>query len=94
MPQNPIIFLETDFDTLEDAIATSQAQAAQLTQQGIPITQQVLYRATDGCRVFVINIEEPEAIEPRRDDSRRKRVKVKADTRPNQTPQRRVGHRP
>ena len=93
MPQNPIIFLETDFDTLEDAIATSQAQVAQLTQQGILFTQQVLFRATDGCRVFVINIEEPEDIQPQRGDPRRKRVKVKTDTRPSQTPKRRAEHR-
>lgn len=87
MPQNPIIFLETDFDTLEDAIATSQAQVAQLTQQGILCSQQVLYRATDGCRVFVINIEESESIDH---DPRRKRVKMKTETRTSKTPQRRA----
>jgi hypothetical protein len=72
MPPAPIVLLETDYETIEDAIAARDAQAADLTNQGIPFQQQTLYRATDGARVFLITPIEPEmeADEPRRASSK------------------------
>jgi hypothetical protein len=68
----PIVILETDYETLDDASRARDAQAAQLTQQGILFQQQTLYRATDGARVFMITPIEPEAEadEPRRASSK------------------------
>jgi len=54
MSPAPIVLLETDYETLDDAIAAKDDQAAQLTDQGIPFKQQTLYRATDGARLFLI----------------------------------------
>jgi len=65
---SPIVILETDYETLDEAIAAKDAQATDLTNQGIPFQQQTLYRATDGARVLLITPIEPEleADEPRR----------------------------
>jgi len=60
MPPAPIVLLESDYETLDDAIAAKDAQAAQLTDQGIPFKQQTLYRATDGARLFLITPIDPE----------------------------------
>jgi len=64
---SPIVILETDYETLDEAIAARDAQAADLTNRGTPFQQQTLYRATDGARVFIIAPIEPEleADEPR-----------------------------
>ena len=69
---SPIVILETDYETIDDAIAAKDAYAADLTNQGIPFQQQTLYRATDGARVFMITPIEPEAEadEPRRASSK------------------------
>jgi hypothetical protein len=69
---SPIVILETDYETLDDAVSTRDAQTADLTNQGIPFQQQTLYRATDGARVFLITPIEPEAEadEPRRASSK------------------------
>ncbi|MEM6835495.1 MAG: hypothetical protein AAF609_01450 [Cyanobacteria bacterium P01_C01_bin.120] len=58
---SPIVILEDDYETLNDAIAAKDAQTADLTNQSIPFQQQTLYRATDGARVFLITPIEPEA---------------------------------
>ncbi|MEO0375377.1 MAG: hypothetical protein AAF329_12290 [Cyanobacteria bacterium P01_A01_bin.17] len=55
-----IVILETDYETTEEAIAERNTQAAHLTQQGISFTQQTLFRATDGARVFLLSPIEPE----------------------------------
>jgi|GEM_PF-1952200 len=72
MPPAPIVLLETDYETIEDAIAARDAQATDLTNQGTPFQQQTLYRATDGARVFLITPIEPEmeAEPPRRASSK------------------------
>jgi hypothetical protein len=69
---SPIVILETDYETLNEAIAAKETQAAQLTQQGIPFQQQTLYQATDGARVFIITPIEPEleAGQPRKASSK------------------------
>lgn len=54
----PIIIIETDYETTEEAIATRNAHAAHLTQQGISFTQETLFRATDGARVFILTPED------------------------------------
>ena len=72
MPPAPIVLLETDYETLDEAIATKDAQTAELTAQGIPFQQHTLYRLTDGARVFLITPIDPEleADEPRRTSSK------------------------
>jgi hypothetical protein len=64
--------LETDYETLDDAIAVKDAQTAQLDAQGIPFQQHILYRLTDGARVFLITPFDPEleADEPSRASSK------------------------
>lgn len=54
MSPAPIVLLETDYETIDAAIAAKDEQAAQLTEQGISFKQQTLYRATDGARLFLI----------------------------------------
>lgn len=51
-------FPETDYETLEAAVAARDAQAARLQAQGIRCRRETLYRATDGRCVFVITVEE------------------------------------
>jgi len=65
---SPIVILETNYETLDDAIAIKDAQTAQLDAQGIPCKQTTLYRLTDGARVFLITPIETdlEAEQPRR----------------------------
>jgi hypothetical protein len=65
---SPIVILETNYETLDEAIAAKDAHAIDLTNQGTPFQQQTLYRATDGACVFIITTIEPEleADEPRR----------------------------
>jgi len=65
---SPIVILETDYETLDEAIAAKDAQATDLTSQGIPFQQQTLYRLIDGARVFLITPIEPEpaAKQPRK----------------------------
>ncbi|MEM1279128.1 MAG: hypothetical protein AAGG53_03690 [Cyanobacteria bacterium P01_H01_bin.152] len=65
---SPIVILEADFDTRDEAIRARDAHVAELTAQGIPFQQQTLYRATDGARIFLITPIDPEleAGEPRR----------------------------
>jgi hypothetical protein len=80
MPPDPIVLLETDYETLDEAlakplgtrIATKDAQTAELTAQGIPFQQHTLYRLTDGARVFLITPIDPEleADEPSRASSK------------------------
>lgn len=69
---SPIVILETNYETLDEAIAARDAQATDLTNQGTPFQQQTLYRATDGARVFIIAPIEPEleADEPSRGSSK------------------------
>ena len=69
---SPIVILETDYETLDEAISAKDAQTAHLTNQGIPFQQQTLYRATDGAHIFLITPIEPdlEAGEPRRTSSK------------------------
>ncbi|MDB9529635.1 hypothetical protein PN498_26830 [Oscillatoria sp. CS-180] len=65
----PIIIFETDYEMTEETlakplgtrIAVRNTRTAHLTQQGIPFSQQTLFRATDGARVFVLTSVEPEA---------------------------------
>ena len=68
LPMSPIVILETDYETLDEAISVKEDQIADLTNQGIPFQQQTLYRLTDGTRVFLITPIEPEleAEQPRR----------------------------
>jgi len=68
MPPEPIVLLESNFETLEEAIATKDAQAAELDAQGILFRQTTLYRLTDGTRVFLIT---PYDAELEADDSSR-----------------------
>jgi len=69
---SPIVILETDYETLDEAIAAKDAQTAQLDAQGIPFSQTTLYRLTDNCRVFLITPIDPEleADEPSRASSK------------------------
>jgi len=68
MPPDPIVLLETDYETLDEAIAAKDDHTAQLDAQGIPCQQHILYRLTDGARVFLITPIETdlEAEQPRR----------------------------
>ncbi|MGF1523289.1 MAG: hypothetical protein ACFBSF_13315 [Leptolyngbyaceae cyanobacterium] len=68
----PIIIIETDYETTEDAIATRNAHAAHLTQQGISFTQETLYRLTDNACVFILT---PEDIDLRFETQSQERVK-------------------
>lgn len=55
------IFLETDYETPEEARAARDAQVAQLATDGLICRCLNLYRATDGRRVFIIEVQEPES---------------------------------
>jgi len=72
MPPAPIVLLESDYETLEEAIAAKDVQTAQLDAQGIPFKQTTLYRLTDNCRVFLIPPIDPEleSDEPSRGSSK------------------------
>ena len=85
MPPAPIVLLESDYETLDDAIAAKDAQAAQLTDQGIPFKQQTLYRATDGARLFLIT-----PIELELESNESSRVSSKPRTRRTSTQKRRT----
>ena len=59
MPHKPIVLIEFDFDSLDEAlakplgtrIAAANAHTARLTAQGILFSETTLYRLTDGARV-------------------------------------------
>jgi len=72
MPPAPIVLLETDYETLDEAIAAKDAHTAELSVQGIPFQQTTLYRLTDGARVFLITPIDPEldADEPTKTSSK------------------------
>jgi len=50
MPPAPIVLLESDYETLDEAIAAKDAHIEQLDAQGIPCQQTTLYRLTDNVR--------------------------------------------
>jgi hypothetical protein len=72
MPTDPTVIIEADYESLDEAMATKDAQTAQLDAQGIPFQQTTLYRLTDNCRVFLITPIDPEleADEPSRASSK------------------------
>jgi hypothetical protein len=68
----PIVLIETDYETLDEAIAAKDDHTAQLDAQGILFRQTTLYRLTDGARVFLITPYDPdlESDEPSRGSSK------------------------
>jgi hypothetical protein len=43
MPTDPTVIIEADYESLDEAMATKDAQTAQLDAQGIPFQQTTLY---------------------------------------------------
>jgi hypothetical protein len=66
------IFLETDWDDAEQAWLACQERANQLKAEGHTCSCLTLYRATDGRRVFLVEAQHPDALEPEHKPSRRK----------------------
>jgi hypothetical protein len=66
------IFLETDWDDVEQARATRDERANQLRAEGYTCTCITLYRITDGRRVFLVEAQHPSTLEPDHKPSRRK----------------------
>ena len=54
------VFLETTYETTQEARAARDAKAADLEAQGIVCHRSTLYRATDGRCIFLLEIEAPE----------------------------------
>ncbi|MFQ4138831.1 hypothetical protein PGN35_021205 [Nodosilinea sp. PGN35] len=66
------IFLETDWEEVEQAQAACDERANQLRGEGHTCTCTTLYRITDGRRVFLLEAQHPDALEPESKPSRRK----------------------
>ncbi|WP_035986028.1 hypothetical protein [Leptolyngbya sp. KIOST-1] len=65
------IFLESDWDEVEQAQAACDERATRLRAEGHTCTCTTLYRITDGRRVFLLEAQHPDMVEPDR-PSRRK----------------------
>jgi hypothetical protein len=83
MTSIPTTFLETDYETLEDARTARDNQATQLEAAGINCQRETLYRATDGRCVFVITLYDADSTDrDRRSESRKPQTRrTKAQTR-------------
>lgn len=57
------IFLETDWDDINQARTARDQRAAQLQAQGLVCSYETLYRIHDGHRVFLLEAKPPESIE-------------------------------
>lgn len=66
------IFLETDWEEVEHAQAACDERATQLRAEGHDCTCTTLYRITDGRRVFLLEAQHPDSLEPENKPSRRK----------------------
>ncbi|MBD2106384.1 MULTISPECIES: hypothetical protein [unclassified Nodosilinea] len=66
------IFLETDWEEVEQAQAACDLRAAQLKAEGHTCTCTTLYRITDGRRVFLLEAQHPDSLEPENKPSRRR----------------------
>ncbi|PSR16014.1 hypothetical protein C8255_20040 [filamentous cyanobacterium CCP3] len=66
------IFLESDWEEVEQAQAACDERASQLRAEGHTCTCTTLYRITDGRRVFLLEAQHPDALEPETKPSRRK----------------------
>ncbi len=66
------IFLETDWEDVEQAQAACDERAAELVAEGHNCTCTTLYRITDGRRVFLLEAQHPDTLEPEHRPSRRK----------------------
>ncbi|HSM81765.1 MAG TPA: hypothetical protein VLS96_08765 [Nodosilinea sp.] len=66
------IFLETDWEDAEQAQAACHQRASELQAEGHTCTCLTLYRITDGRRVFLLEAQHPDTLEPEHKPSRRK----------------------
>ncbi|MGG6240304.1 hypothetical protein ACQ4N7_16900 [Nodosilinea sp. AN01ver1] len=66
------IFLESDWEEVEQAQAACAERATQLRAEGHTCTCTTLYRITDGRRVFLLEAQHPDMLEPENKPSRRK----------------------
>lgn len=64
------VFLETDWDDVQQARAARDARASELQAEGLTCTCSNLFRATDGRCVFLVEAEPPEPMERERTSSR------------------------
>ena len=72
------IFIESDYETPGEARAARDAEAARLVAQGINCHCLTLYRATDGCRIFAIEVPEPEVKEQKHKPAKSKPVSARS----------------
>ncbi|MGB3309921.1 MAG: hypothetical protein WBG32_05000 [Nodosilinea sp.] len=66
------IFLESDWEEVEQAQAACDERANQLRAEGHNCTCTTLYRINDGRRVFLLEAQHPDTLEPEHRPSRRK----------------------
>jgi hypothetical protein len=66
------IFLETDWEDVEQAQAACDERASQLRAEGHTCTCTTLYRINDGRRVFLLEAQHPDSLDPEQKPSRRR----------------------
>lgn len=75
------VFVETDWEETHQARAARDERAAQLQAQGLMCSCTTLQRVTDGHYVFLVEAQEPEAMETEQKSTKGKPSRPKTKNR-------------